>query len=63
MLSAGQALWRVGSRSFVVQHYRSRLEAELTDTDTGMRLSDRRLMQRMSARQLEGISDVADAGR
>jgi type IV secretory pathway VirB4 component len=38
MLSAGQALWRVGSRSFVVQHYRSRLEAELTDTDTGMRL-------------------------
>ena len=27
MLSAGQALWRVGSRSFVVQHYRSRLEA------------------------------------
>jgi type IV secretory pathway VirB4 component len=38
MLSAGQALWRVGSRSFVVQHYRSRLEAGLTDTDTGMRL-------------------------
>ena len=38
MLSAGQALWRVGSRSFVVQHYRSRLEAEMTDTDTGMRL-------------------------
>jgi type IV secretory pathway VirB4 component len=38
MLSAGQALWRVGNRSFVVQHYRSRLEAELTDTDTGMRL-------------------------
>ncbi len=38
MLSAGQALWRVGSRSFVVQHYRSRLEADLTDTDTGMRL-------------------------
>ncbi len=36
LLSAGQALWRVGSRSFVVQHYRSRLEAELTDTDTGM---------------------------
>jgi type IV secretory pathway VirB4 component len=36
MLSAGQALWRVGSRSFVVQHYRSRLEAELTDTDSGM---------------------------
>jgi type IV secretory pathway VirB4 component len=40
MLSAGQALWRVGSRSFVVQHYRSRLEAELTDTDTGMTIAD-----------------------
>ena len=38
MLSTGQALWRIGSRSFVVQHYRSRMEAELTDTDTGMRL-------------------------
>jgi type IV secretory pathway VirB4 component len=38
MLSAGQALWRVGSRSFVVQHYRSTLETELTNTDTGMRL-------------------------
>ena len=40
MLSAGQALWRVGSRSFVVQHYRSRLEARLTNTDTGMQVSD-----------------------
>ncbi len=39
MLSAGQALWCVGSRSFVVQHYRSCLETQLTDTDTGMRLS------------------------
>ena len=38
MLSAGQALWRVGSRSFVVQHYRSRLEARMTNTDTGMAL-------------------------
>ncbi len=38
-LSAGQALWRIGSRSFVVQHYRSRLESRLTDTDTGMRLA------------------------
>jgi type IV secretory pathway VirB4 component len=38
MLSAGQALWRVGGRSFVVQHYRSRLESRLTDTDTGMSL-------------------------
>ena len=37
MLSAGQALWQVGGRSFVVQHYRSRIEAELTNTDTGMR--------------------------
>jgi type IV secretory pathway VirB4 component len=36
MLSAGQALWRVGGRSFVVQHYRSRLEAKLTNTDAGM---------------------------
>ncbi len=40
MLSAGQALWRVGSRSFVVQHYRSRLEAKLTNTDTGMQVSE-----------------------
>ncbi|MDQ6746442.1 MAG: ATP-binding protein [Actinomycetota bacterium] len=38
MLSTGQALWRVGSRSFVVQHYRSALEAQLTDTDTGMQI-------------------------
>jgi type IV secretory pathway VirB4 component len=37
-LTPGQALWRVGSRSFVVQHYRSRIERQLTDTDTGMRL-------------------------
>ena len=36
MLSPGQALWRVGARSFVVAHHRSRLEARLTDTDTGM---------------------------
>ena len=36
MLSPGQALWRVGSRSFVVAHQRSRLEARLTDTDAGM---------------------------
>jgi type IV secretory pathway VirB4 component len=41
-LLPGQALWRVGSRSFVVQHYRSRLEATLTDTDTGMTVSGRR---------------------
>jgi type IV secretory pathway VirB4 component len=38
-LSSGQALWRVGSRSFVVQHCRSRMEARLTNTDNGMRLS------------------------
>jgi len=37
LLSAGQALWRVGSRSFVVSHHRSTLETALTDTDTGMR--------------------------
>jgi len=43
MLSTGQALWRVGSRSFVVQHYRSRLEGTLTNTDTGMRVSDARI--------------------
>jgi type IV secretory pathway VirB4 component len=35
----GQALWRVGSRSFVVQHYRSQVEMKLSNTDTGMRLS------------------------
>jgi len=46
MLSAGQALWRVGSRSFVVQHHRSRLETRLTNTDTGMRIKGGR-----SARQ------------
>jgi type IV secretory pathway VirB4 component len=43
MLSAGQALWRVGSRSFVVQHYRSRLERTLTNTDTGMRATGERV--------------------
>jgi hypothetical protein len=36
MLAPGQALWRVGSRSFVVNHQRSRIEAALTDTDAGM---------------------------
>ncbi len=38
LLSPGQALWRVGQRSFVVQHHRSRLETRLSDTDTGMRV-------------------------
>jgi type IV secretory pathway VirB4 component len=37
MLSTGQALWRVASRSFVVQHYRSRIERRITNTDVGMR--------------------------
>jgi type IV secretory pathway VirB4 component len=35
-LGKGQALWKVGSRSFFVYHRRSRLERELTDTDAGM---------------------------
>jgi type IV secretory pathway VirB4 component len=43
MLSAGQALWRVASRSFVVQHYRSRVETRLSNTDVGMRISSERL--------------------
>jgi type IV secretory pathway VirB4 component len=46
MLSAGQALWRVGSRSFIVQHYRSRLESKLTNTDAGMRINAREPMRR-----------------
>ncbi len=36
MLGTGRALWRVGSRSFVVAHQRSAIEAALTDTDSGM---------------------------
>ncbi|MFZ0091119.1 MAG: hypothetical protein WAL63_16545 [Solirubrobacteraceae bacterium] len=36
MLPAGQALWRVGTRSFVVAHHRSRIETQLTNTDAGM---------------------------
>jgi len=40
-LAAGQALWRIGNRSFVVQHHRSRLEARLTDTDVGMQIDAR----------------------
>jgi type IV secretory pathway VirB4 component len=39
MLAPGQALWRVGSRSFVVAHHRSRIEARLTNTDVGMSAS------------------------
>jgi type IV secretory pathway VirB4 component len=41
-LSSGQALWRVGTRAFVVQHHRSHLETRLTNTDSGMRLSAER---------------------
>jgi type IV secretory pathway VirB4 component len=40
-LNCGQALWQVGTRSFVVQHDRSRLETRLTDTDSGMRITPR----------------------
>jgi type IV secretory pathway VirB4 component len=39
MLGPGQALWRVGGRSFVVAHHRSRIETRFTNTDTGMRTS------------------------
>ncbi|MGH2870060.1 MAG: VirB4 family type IV secretion system protein [Solirubrobacteraceae bacterium] len=35
-LQKGQALWQVGNRSFIVQHYRTGLERQLTDTDAGM---------------------------
>ena len=38
LLSPGQALWRLGARSYIVHHYRSRIEARFTDTDTGMRI-------------------------
>ena len=46
MLSAGQALWQVGGRSLVVQHYRSTMEAALTDTDTGMRTGTGSVLRR-----------------
>jgi type IV secretory pathway VirB4 component len=39
LLGPGQALWRIGGRSFVVQHHRSRIETRFTNTDTGMRTS------------------------
>ncbi len=38
-LGVGQALWQVGARSFVVQHYRTRLERTISDTDQGMHAS------------------------
>jgi type IV secretory pathway VirB4 component len=41
MLSPGQALWRVASRSFVVSHQRSAIEARLTNTDAGMDVAGR----------------------
>src|ERR1700743_2489878 len=37
MLSPGQALWRVGARSFVVAHQRSAIERRLNHTHTGER--------------------------
>jgi type IV secretory pathway VirB4 component len=46
LLGAGQALWRIGGRSFVVQHHRSRLETRFTDTDTGMHASEREVRRR-----------------
>ncbi len=46
LLGPGQALWRIGGRSFVVQHHRSRLETRLTDTDTGMHASEHRSRRR-----------------
>jgi type IV secretory pathway VirB4 component len=46
VLTPGQALWRVGGRSFVVQHCRSRLETQLTNTDTGMLLGDGPVIRR-----------------
>jgi len=44
MLAPGQALWQVGSRSFVVSHRRSSIEARLSDTDTGMRIGPQAAM-------------------
>ena len=46
MLSPGQALWRVGSRSFVVAHRRSRIETRMTNTDTGMQATNTRPARR-----------------
>jgi type IV secretory pathway VirB4 component len=46
LLGPGQALWRVGGRSFVVQHYRSGPETQITNTDTGMRLGEGPLSRR-----------------
>ena len=37
-LGPGQALWQVGPRSFIVQHYRTPLERTISDTDQGMRI-------------------------
>jgi type IV secretory pathway VirB4 component len=46
MLSPGQALWRVGARSVVVAHQRSRLEARMTNTDTGMQATATQVSRR-----------------
>jgi type IV secretory pathway VirB4 component len=45
-LSAGQALWRVGTRSLVVAHHRSRIETRLTDTDAGMSVTSAQTRRR-----------------
>jgi hypothetical protein len=39
-LPRGVALWKVGDRSFLVEHRIGRLEAELVDTDAAMREPD-----------------------
>ena len=38
-LPRGQALWRIGSRSFLVDHRLSPAELHLVDTDARMRTS------------------------
>jgi hypothetical protein len=38
-LPRGVALWKVADRSFLVEHHVGRREAELVDTDAGMRES------------------------
>jgi type IV secretory pathway VirB4 component len=41
-LAAGQAIWKVGQRSFLVQHRLSALEAKLVNTDARMGAGQRR---------------------
>jgi hypothetical protein len=38
-LPKGSALWKVGRRSFQVEHYLSRREREITYTDDRMRVA------------------------